>query len=73
MSWKISGKVTYQDLEGGFYGIETDKGEKLRPVKPLPKAFEEDGKKVVATVEQHQGVSLHMWGTAVDVLEIEAV
>ena len=59
----ITGTIRHVDLEGGFYGIETDDGAKLDPVN-LPAEFQKDGLRIRAYVESLQDrVSFHMWGT----------
>jgi hypothetical protein len=64
----VTGTVRYIDLEGGFYGIETDDGRKLDPVN-LPKEFQKDGLRIQARVAEIQdGVSVHMWGTPVQII-----
>ncbi len=67
----VTGTVRHVGVEGGFYGIATDGGTKLDPVN-LPDAFRQDGLRVRARVERIPGgVSSHMWGAVVNVLEIE--
>ncbi len=67
----ITGTVRYIDLEGGFYGIETDDGASLDPVN-LPQEYRKDGLRVKVRVERLEDqVSFRMWGTLVRVLEIE--
>ncbi len=67
----VTGTVRHVDIEGGFYGIATDGGAKLDPV-TLPDAFKQDGLRVRARVERIPGgVSSHLWGAVVNVLEIE--
>jgi len=67
----ITGAVKYVDLEGGFYGLVTDAGQKLDPVN-LPEPFREDGLRIQARVETVEGrVSTHMWGPLVRIVEIE--
>jgi len=67
----ITGTIKYVDLEGGFYGIVTDAGQKLDPVN-LPDAFRQDGLRIQARVERAEGqVSTHMWGPLVRIVEIE--
>jgi hypothetical protein len=69
--WVVTGTVRHVDVEGGFYGIVTDGGTKLDPVN-LPDAFQQDGLRVRARVERITGgVSSHMWGGVVKILEIE--
>jgi len=67
----ITGTVRYVNVEGGFYGIETDDGTKLDPVN-LPDRFKKDGLGIKARVETLQDqVSSHMWGQLVRILTIE--
>lgn len=67
----ITGAVKYVNLEGGFYGIVTDTGQKLDPVN-LPGPFKEDGLRIRARVEKVTGgVSSRMWGSLVRVVAIE--
>ncbi|MGE5295798.1 MAG: hypothetical protein ACM3VT_13305 [Solirubrobacterales bacterium] len=68
---EITGTVRHVDLEGGFYGIETDDGAKLDPVN-LPQEFQKDGTRLRAQVEPLKDrVSTHMWGTLVRITSIE--
>jgi hypothetical protein len=67
----ITGTVRYIDLEGGFYGIETDDGAHLDPVN-LPEPFRRDGLRVQARVERLKDrASFHMWGQLVRIVTIE--
>ena len=67
----VTGTVRRIDLEGGFYGIETDDGAKLDPV-DLPAEFQQDGLRVRARVEELKDrVSFRMWGSLVRILSIE--
>lgn len=67
----ITGTVKYVDLEGGFYGIVTDAGQKLDPVN-LPDSLKIDGLRIRARVEKAQEqVSTHMWGPRVRIVQIE--
>ena len=68
-----TGTVRFIDLEGGFYGIETDSGRKLDPVN-LRSEFEQDGLRVRFRVRMVKEVmTIHQWGTPVEILEMEAV
>ncbi len=72
-SRQITGTVKHLDLEGGFYGIITDDGQKLDPVN-LPDAFLQDGLRIKARIETLKGqVSVHMWGTLVRIIDIQRV
>ena len=68
---KITGTVVHLDLEGGFWGIEGDDGEKYKPVDALPAAVRDDGCRVEAEVEPANVLSLAMWGRNVHVHAIK--
>ena len=66
-----TGRIQYNDFEGGFYGIVSDDGEHYDPIN-LPSEFEEDGLRVgfkLKTLENQS--SIHMWGTVVRIINIE--
>ena len=66
-----SGIVSYVDLEGGFYGIITDKGLRHNPAK-LHIDFRVDGLRVSYKYKTLQNVaSIQMWGTSVEILEVQ--
>jgi hypothetical protein len=66
-----TGKIQYNDFEGGFYGIVGDDGEKYDPIN-LPIEFEYDGIRIKYTLKilENQS-SIHMWGKVVEIIEIE--
>ena len=66
------GTIKYIPLEGGFYGIETDKGEKYLPLN-LPAEFKKDGLKVWFKAKLKKGATIQMWGKPVEILEIQKV
>ena len=69
----ITATVTFIDLEGGFFGLTTEDGEKLLPSN-LPKEFHKDG-----TVIQFHATalkdmqSIHQWGTLVELKDVKLV
>lgn len=68
-----TGTVRYLDLEGGFYGILADDGARYRPVN-LPETFASDGLRVRFCARPVEGrMSIFMWGTAVEIRDIEAL
>jgi hypothetical protein len=70
---QITGTVKRINLEGSFYGIITDDGQKYDPVN-LPDAFQQDGVRIKAHVEPLEGqVSVHMWGTLARIIDIQRV
>ena len=67
---RIEGTVTYQDLEGGFWGIETPDGARYRPVEGLPSSVRTEGCRVVAEIEPANVMSFAMWGRNVRIIKI---
>ena len=70
---KIDGKVVYQNLGTGFWGIEDSKGNQWRPVN-MPEQIKYEGKqvKIVAT-EVDEDMSIFMWGTPVKVISFNTM
>jgi len=67
-----TGTVQLLEMEGGFFGIVTDAGDKFRPV-DLPEPFARPGMRVRFCAEPVEGLaSIHMWGVPVTILEIAA-
>lgn len=65
------GKVVYQDLEGGFFGVIGEDGRKFLPVS-LPDKFKTDGMQVTYIFRPQQDtVSFMMWGEPVEIISIE--
>lgn len=64
------GTIRYQDLEGGFYGLETDDGDRYNPLN-LDARFRQDGLRVrFRAVKQDEVATIQMWGTPVRILEM---
>lgn len=68
----ISGRISYQDLEGGFWGILGDDGCKYLPIDGLPESFQKDELRVEAEVETVHMVGTAMWGQYVKVLSMSS-
>lgn len=67
----LTGKIQKVDIEGGFYGIVGDDGQKYDPVN-LKDEFKKDGLPVKFTVQEKTGmVSVRMWGKIVEVTSME--
>lgn len=65
------GTVRFVDLEGGFYGIVGDDGKNYDPM-DLSQQFREDGLRIRFEGKIRRDVaSAHMWGTIVDITNIE--
>ncbi len=68
---RVSGTVTYQNLETGFWGIVDVKGNKYLPIN-MPEQLKIDGAKVRCTVRKIDDVvSMAMWGTPVKVISFQ--
>lgn len=68
---KARGTVQFIELEGGFYGIVTDDGKKYLPL-TLGEPFQQDGLRVAFTARvRNDMASIYMWGTLVEIVEIE--
>ncbi len=70
---QITGKVTYVDLSGGFWGIEGDDGQQYNPLGSLPKSFQEKGLRIKANISPAQSFSIFMWGRNVAIKNIERI
>ena len=67
-----TGTIRYLDLEGGFYGLVAEDGTKYDP-SPLPDSLQEDGLRVRFRVQEKDIMTTRMWGTPVEMLEIERI
>jgi inhibitor of cysteine peptidase len=65
------GRISFINLEGGFYGIYGDDGNKYDPVN-LPTDFQKDSLRVIfeGTILSGQS-STHMWGKLFEIKHIE--
>ena len=67
----ITGTVRYSNLEGGFYELAADSGERYDPVN-LPAEYKKDGLRVKFQInEKKDMVGIHMRGKIVEVVKIE--
>jgi len=70
--WKKA-TVKYMQLEGGFYGLITENGQKLLPM-GLPKAFQQDGAVVNVLGKVKKDVmTFQQWGTPFEITEIKLI
>ena len=69
----ITGTVNYIDLEGGFYGITDEEGNKYDPVN-LPEEYKEDGTRVRFSAKKLENyTSIHMWGKIIEITNIDKI
>ena len=67
----IEGTVRHVELEGGFFGIVDEQGNRFDPVN-LPQRFEKDGLRVKFRMTKlPDQMSFHMWGALVKITKIE--
>ena len=65
-----TGKVTYVDLEGGFYGIVADDGERYLPL-DLNETYHVDGKCLTFAGKVARDVAtIQQWGTPVEIIDV---
>jgi hypothetical protein len=73
MLHQAKGKVVFNSFEGGFWGLETDDGRKLRPIDGLPEAFRHSDLKVEFDYRESSSFSFSMWGESIDLVSIHTV
>ena len=68
---KIKGKVVYQKLEGGFWGVVDQDAREWRPVN-MPEQLKQEGKEVDLKVKEvDEEMSIFMWGAPVRILSFQ--
>ena len=71
-AFEITGTVVYRDMEGGFYAIDAEDGNKYDPMN-LPESFKKDGLKVKVKAQLRTDVTgFHMYGSIIDIKDIVA-
>jgi hypothetical protein len=66
-----TGTIAFMRLEGGFFGIITDDGEKYLPIN-LPEEYQKDGLKVTFEGRLRPDISgIHMWGKYIELIRID--
>jgi len=69
---RIKGKVVYQNLEMGFWGIVASNGKKYRPVN-MPEQLKTEGAEVSLIVKEVDEMSFIMWGTPVRIVSFHTL
>ena len=71
-TFEIQGTVVYKNIEGGFFAIDADDGRKYDPIS-LPESFRKGGLRVKVTARRRMdAMSIHMYGTIIEVVNITA-
>jgi hypothetical protein len=71
-SMSFVGRIIYVSLEGGFYGIESDNGNKFNPLN-LPKQFKRPGLLVQVNGIVKQVFTHRMWGQSIYIDNITTI
>jgi len=66
------GRVQFLNLEGGFYGIITDSGQKILPMN-MAKEFAQNGAIVRIKGKVKNVMTIQQWGTPFTITEIELI
>jgi len=69
---KITGKVVYQNIGPGFWGIVDSKGNEWRPVN-MPEQLKHEGSQVSVVAKEVDEMSVFMWGTPVKIVSFQTV
>lgn len=69
----ITGKVVYQNIGMGCWGIVANNGKEYRPVN-MPEQLKTKGAKVTVSANSvKESVSMFMWGTPVKITSFETI
>jgi hypothetical protein len=67
------GKIVYCDFECRFYGIEASNGECYDPINLLPTYYTDGLQVYFQGVVRDDLASIHMWGTIIELTEINTL
>ncbi len=68
----ITGKVVYESIGPGVWGIVDKYGKEWRPVN-MPEQLKHKGKEVTVVAQEVDDVSIFMWGTPVKIISFETM
>jgi len=70
MTKTIKGTVVWQDLEMGFFGIQTKSGKDYLPLN-LPSKLQKNGISVHLKIEEKpDAMTMVMWGIPIQIIEV---
>jgi len=69
---KITGKVVYQNIGPGVWGIAGNDGKNYEPVN-MPEQLKYEGRKVSVRAKEVDSFSMFMWGTPVKIIAFHTV
>lgn len=69
----IKGKVVFQNLSGGFWGVVDQAGNEWRPVN-MPEQLKLEGREVSLKIEEvEEDMSIFMWGAPVRIVSFQTL
>lgn len=68
----VSGKIVFQDLEGGFWGIIDEAGNHWMPIN-MPEQLKYPDKKVEVIIQEVDMMTTSMWGKPVKIISFSTV
>lgn len=67
----LTATIKFIDISGGFFAIESEKGDKLNPIN-LPPEFQQQGLKIqVSGFYKRDFDSVYMWGDVFEITDIK--
>ncbi len=72
MSQKVTGKIVYQEIGPGLWGIEEASGKEWRIVN-MPEQLKYKGREVVVYLEEVDEMSIFMWGTSAEIIRFRTL
>ena len=70
---KIKGKIVYQNLGMGFWGIVGNDGREWLPIN-MPEQLKTSGAEVqVVAKKVEEDMSMHMWGEAIRIISFQTL
>jgi len=69
---RINGKVSYQNLEAGFWGIIADNGNEYRPIN-MPEQLKKEGARISIVAREADVMSFVMWGTPIRIISFHTL
>jgi hypothetical protein len=69
---EITATVVYQNLEGGFWGLEDENGNNYLPVN-MPEQLKYEGKKVKLVIREADAAGTAMWGRPVRIVSFSTM
>lgn len=71
-SFSIKGKVVYQNIGTGFWGIIDESGNQWEPVN-MPNQIKYEGKEVQVVAKETHEDSMNMWGKTVKIISFSTM